>query len=43
VLDDPERRSALVEAGLERVARRYDAVAVAGALGDLYEQLLAER
>jgi glycosyltransferase involved in cell wall biosynthesis len=40
VLADSQRRAALVESGLQRVAERYDAAQVAAAIGEIYERLL---
>jgi glycosyltransferase involved in cell wall biosynthesis len=40
LLADAPRRAALAEAGLQRVAERYDATQVANAIGDLYASLL---
>ena len=41
LLGDPDRRHALGELGLQRVADRYDAQKVAAAIGSTYERLLA--
>jgi len=38
--EDPQRRASLVEAGLQRVAERYDAERVAASIGDIYRRLL---
>jgi starch synthase len=41
VLGDEQRRAALIEAGLQLVAERYDSIQVAASIGAVYETLLS--